>query len=244
MSELLQSVKENSAYVCGFIAIVAAIFVLAIVLEKLAQKKNSKNEKLLSTRRIVMIGMFSAVAGVLMLLEFELPIVPNFYKLDFSELPVLICGFAFGPSAAVLTEFIKILVKLMFKPTTTAFVGELANFAVGCALVLPATTIYSFKKTKAGALIAMITGICVMVVFGSFFNAVYLLPVFAKMFGGMPVEELVKMYAEINPAVSGGSVTSFVIVFTAPLNLIKGGADALITMLTYKKLSPLLKGTH
>jgi len=242
MKEFLQTVKANSAYVAGFVGIVIAIFVLSVIIEKLAQKKNKTEEKLLSTRRVVMVGMFSALAGVLMLLEIELPFLPNFYKLDFSELPVLICGFAFGPSAAVLTEFIKILVKLMFKPTSTVFVGELANFAVGCSLVLPATAIYSFKKTKAGALVSLIVGVLVMTVFGSFFNAVYLLPVFAAMFGGMSVTDLVKNYTEINPLVSNGSVLTFVVIFTAPLNLIKGSADALITMLVYKKLSPILKG--
>lgn len=242
MKELLETISKNSAYALGFVGIVVAIFVLALVLEKLAQKKAGQKEKLLSTRRVVMIGMFSAVAGVLMLLEIELPFLPNFYKLDFSELPVLICGFAFGPSAAVLTEFIKILVKLMFKPSSTALVGELANFAVGCSMVLPATAIYSFRKTKKGALAAMIVGVLTMTVFGSFFNAVYLLPVFAAMFGGMSVDQLVANYAEINPLVSNGSVVTFVIIFTAPLNLIKGSADALITMLVYKKLSPILKG--
>ena len=81
-----------------------------------------------------------------MLLEIPMPFAPSFYKIDPSELPVLICGFAFGPVAGVLTEFIKIIIKLFFKPTSTAFVGELANFCVGCSMILPATIIYHAKK--------------------------------------------------------------------------------------------------
>lgn len=78
-----------------------------------------------------------------MLFEVVVPFAPSFYKIDLSELPVLICGFAFGPVAGILTEFVKIIVKLLFKPTSTAFVGELANFCVGCSMILPATIIKS-----------------------------------------------------------------------------------------------------
>ncbi|MBR5420342.1 MAG: ECF transporter S component [Lachnospiraceae bacterium] len=243
MNELVTAVKEHSTYVLGFAAIVAAIFLLAYFLEQAARKKNGTKEKVFSTRKLVMIGMFSAVAVVLMLLEFPLPFLPAFYKLDFSELPVLVCGFAFGPASAVMTEFIKILVKLLIKGTSSAFVGELANFVVGCSMALPAAAIYSFKKTKKGALVSLICGVVIMTVFGSFFNAVYLLPAFAALYGGMPVSALVAMGAEVNPLVKEGSIVSFVIFCTAPLNIIKGGLDAIVTMLIYKPLSPILKGT-
>ena len=67
---------------------------------------------------------FSAIAGVLMTIELPVPFAPPFYGIDASELPVLLCGFAFGPVAGVLTEFLKIVIKLFFKPTSTAFVGD------------------------------------------------------------------------------------------------------------------------
>ena len=154
MNKLFQTVADNLLYVLSFLAIIVALFVLALLLEKAAQKKNGRNEPIFNTRKTAMIGMFSAIAAILMLFEFPLPFAPFFYKLDFSELPILIGTFAFGPAAGVMMEFIKILLKLIFKGTTTAFVGDLANFVVGCSFILPASVVYAFHKNKKSAVIA------------------------------------------------------------------------------------------
>ena len=108
-------------------------------------------KKLFNIKNVVLMGMFGAIGGVLMLFEFPLPfIAPSFYGLDLSEIPVLVGTFAMGPVAGVITELVKILVKLVLKPTSTGFVGEFANVCIGCALILPAGMIYKFKKTKQG----------------------------------------------------------------------------------------------
>ena len=146
MNDLFTEVAKNATYVLSFFAIIIALFVAALFLEKAAQKKNGINEPIFSTRKVAMIGMFSAIAMVLHLFDFPLPFAPGFYKLDFSELPILIGTFAFGPSAGVMMEFIKILLKLCIKGTSTAFVGDLANFVIGCSFVLPASVIYTFHK--------------------------------------------------------------------------------------------------
>lgn len=113
-------------------------------------------ERTLSIRNVVQIGMFGALAAVLMLFEFPLPfIAPPFYELDLSEIPVLIGTFSMGPVAGVLIELIKILVKLMLKGTSTAYVGDAANFVIGCCLLLPAGIIYKKNRTKKGAAIGM-----------------------------------------------------------------------------------------
>ena len=150
----------------------------------------------------------------------------------------LIAGFAFGPVAGVLVEFIKQLVKLLLKSTSTAFVGDLANFLIGCMLVLPASVIYQFHKSKKSALIGCAVGTVVMTVFGTWFNAVYLLPTFAKLFG-MPMDAILGMGAAINAGVK--DITSFVILMVAPINIIKGVGISAITMLVYKKMSPIIK---
>ena len=154
MNNLFTTVAENATYVLGFFFIIVALFVVAVLLEKAAQKKTGVTEPIFSTRKIAVIGMFSAVAALLMYFEFPMPFAPPFYELDFSEIPILIGAFAFGPAAGVMMEFIKILLELILKGTTTAFVGELANFCVGCSLILPAATIYSFRKTKKNAVVA------------------------------------------------------------------------------------------
>lgn len=241
MNEFIKNIMENVSFVLEFLGIVAILVLVAIAAEKMIQKKNDSTEKILTTRKIAMIGMFSAVAGILMLLEIPMPFAPSFYKIDPSELPVLICGFAFGPAAGVLTEFIKIIIKLLFKPTSTAFVGELANFCVGCSMILPATIIYHVKKKKTTAVIACIVGTLTMTIFGTLFNAVYLLPTFAVMYG-MPLDALIGMGTALNANVT--DVFTFVAFCVAPLNLIKGAAVSTLTFVLYKPLSPILKVSY
>ncbi len=243
MSELFKNVADHAMFVLSFFLIIAALFLAALFLEKVAQKKNGLQEPVFNTRKIAMVGMFSAIAMILMLFEFPLPFAPGFYELDFSELPILVGTFAFGPTAGVLMEFVKILLKLFIKGTSTAFVGDLANFVVGCSFILPASLVYAFRKNKKSAIAACITGTLVMTVFGTAFNAVYLLPTFAEMFH-MSMDELIAMGAEVNPLMTEGSLLSFVAVCVAPMNLIKGVGVSLVTMLIYKPLSPIIKTGH
>lgn len=241
MNQFIQNIMENVAFVLEFLGIVAVLIIVALIAEKLIARKNGTAEKAITTRKTAMIGMFSAVAGILMLLELPMPFAPSFYKIDASELPVLLCGFAFGPLAGVLTEFVKIIVKLLFKPTSTAFVGELANFCVGCSMILPATIIYHIRKKKVTAIAGCVTGTLVMTIFGTLFNAVYLLPAFAQMYG-MPMDALIGMGTAINANVTG--IFSFVAFCVAPLNLIKGAAVSVLTFVLYKPLSPILKASY
>ena len=116
-------------------------------------------EKLLTTKNVVLMGMFGALAGVLMLFEFPLPfLAPSFYGLDVSEVPVLIGTFAMGPVAGAIMEVVKILVKLVLKPTSTGFVGEFANLVISCAMVIPAGLIYKISHTRKGAMTGLVAG--------------------------------------------------------------------------------------
>lgn len=240
LSELWGNVVGNVVFLLEFLGVIAILFLVAYAAEYVVKKKNTDTEKILSTRKIAMIGMFSAIAAILMVLEIPVPFAPSFYKLDFSELPALIGTFAFGPVAGVMIEFIKIVLKLFIKGTSTAFVGELANFAVGCSLILPASIIYLFKKNRVTAVIGCVAGTLMMTFVGTTFNAVYLLPKFAEMYG-MPLDAIIGMGTAINASIT--NVTSFVIFAVAPLNLIKGTSVSIITMLVYKKLSPILKSS-
>ncbi len=239
MNDLLSSLRGNLIFVLEFLAIIVAIFLIAFFVEKYYKKKNGDTERILATRKVAVIGVFSAISGVLMLFEIPVVFAPGFYKFDFSELPALIGAFAYGPVAGVMIEFVKIIVKLILKGTSTAFVGELANFIVGCSLVLPASIIYAMNKTRKTAIAACITGTICMTIVGSMFNAVYLLPKFAEMFG-MPLEAIVEMGTAVNPHIT--SVSTLVLMAVVPLNLIKGGVISLITILIYKKISHILKG--
>ncbi len=238
-SNFIEEVSKNVTFVLEFLGIILALFVVAFVMEKLAKKRTGDTERILSTRKMAMIGMFSAIAAILHIMDFALPfIAPPFYKLDFSELPALIGAYAFGPFAGVMIEFLKILLKLIFKGTSTAFVGDLANFAVGCSFILPASVIYDFNKKKKTAILSCVVGTIVLTVFGTMFNALYLIPAFSALYG-LGIEEIIAMGTSINKGIT--DLTSFVIIAVAPLNLIKGSVVSLITLLVYKKISPILK---
>lgn len=239
MSELWKSVTENFVFVLEFLGIIALMFLIAVGIEKMADRKRGVKRKLFTTRMMAVTGMFSAIAFVLYLFDFPLPFAPVFYKVDFSELPVMVGSFAFGPIAGVLIEFCKILLKLLVKGSDTVFVGDLANFIIGCSLLLPASAIYEFIKSKKGAIAGCIAGTLCMTVFGSMFNAFYLIPKFVELFGMGSVDAVIQMGGEINPAIT--NLTTFVCMAVAPLNLLKAGVISLITMFIYKPLSPIIK---
>lgn len=240
MNDFFKSVAENALFAAEFLLIIVAIFLAALALEKLANKKNGQKESVFSTRRMAVTGMFSAIALILFLFEFPLPFAPSFYELDFSELPALVGAFAFGPVTGVTIEIVKILLKLLIKGTSTAFVGDLANFVIGCSFILPASAIYHFNKSKKNAVAGCIIGTLILTLFGTAFNAICLLPAFSKLYG-MPLDSILAMGSAVNPLMTDGSIISFVACCVAPMNLIKGGSVSLITMLIYKPLSPIIK---
>ena len=241
MSSLMKEIVTNGVFLLQCLGLVAGIFVVARIIEKWEMKRNGVVEPVFTTRKLTMIGLFSALAALLMIFEFPLPFAPGFYKLDFSEVPVMIAAFAFGPVAGIMVEFCKIILNLLMDSTTTAFVGELANFCVGCAYVLPASITYLYHKNKKSAIAGSVAGTIILTVFGSAFNAIYLLPKFAELYG-MPMEALVGMGTAVNPAIT--DVGTLVLFAVVPLNILKGTAVSLITIAVYKKLSVLIKSCN
>ena len=195
--------------------------------------------KRMKTRNMVSIAMLAAVAVVLMLFEFPLPFLPPFYKIDASELPVIIGAFAMGPWAGVLIELIKVLLNLLLDGTTTACVGEFANFLIGCSYVVPASFVYYYRKSKKSAVLGLAVGTLACAVVGCLLNAYLLLPAYSKAFK-MDIEALIAMGTAANKAID--SMFTFVLLATAPLNILKCGLVSVITMLIYKPISRILKG--
>ena len=190
-------------------------------------------------RTMVQVGMLGAVSVVLMMFEIPLWFAPPFYKIDLSVIPVMIGTFAMGPTAGIFIELIKIVLHLLFKGTSTAGVGDFANFLIGCSMIVPAGIIYKVKKTRGGAVVGMITGTLFMAFVGCFLNAFVLLPAYGKAFG-MSVDALIAMGTAVNPSIN--SLFTFVVLAVAPFNLLKGLIVGVITFLLYKHVSPILKG--
>jgi len=197
--------------------------------------------KLLNTRSLVLMAMLSAIAILLMLLRFPIVfIAPSFYKLDFSDLPALIGAFALGPMAGGVIEFIKIVLNLAINGTDSAFIGEISNFIMGLAYVLPAGLIYKYNHTRKGAYLGIASGVVSLTIAGTLLNVWLLLPWYANNFfasaGGM--DTLLQMGAEIHPVI--GSVWGFGLLCVAPFNLIKGLLCGIIAAIIYKPLSGLI----
>ena len=234
LKQTLASAKENLGFLLVCLAISAGVFLLAWLFERFIMKER---KRFADTHYITYTALFSAMAGALMLLEIPLFFAPGFYKLDLSELPVMICTFYLGPVAGAVTEFLKIVIKLILKGTSTAFVGDFANFAVGCTFVLPASMIYHARPGKRTALAGLIAGTLIMTVFGSAFNALYLIPKFAKLFH-MELGAIVAMGTAVNKHIT--TLPRLILFAVVPFNLLKGVIISVVTFLLYKRISPLM----
>lgn len=186
-------------------------------------------------RTITGVAVLSAIAFILAYFEFPVPLSPSFARMDISDLPALIGAFAYGPLAGVLIELVKNALQLT--STATAGVGELANFIMGGVFVLVAGAVYRRRKTKKAALIACLIASLAMGIAAAVVNYFILLPAFEAF---MPLNELIASFGEFMPFIR---TKLDVVLFNAlPFNLLKGLVISAVTMLIYKKLSPILKG--
>ena len=197
----------------------------------------SNTEKRVNVRYLTVTAMLSAVAYILMFLDFSVPFMPAFIKMDLSELPALIGSFAMGPLCGVVVCLIKNVLHLFI--TTTGGVGELSNFILGVAFVLPAGLIYKHKKNRKSALIGSLVGAAFMGIFSIVSNYFLVYPVY---YNFMPEEVILAAYQAILPSVK--NILQCLICFNMPFTIIKGMFSVVITFLTYKHISPILKGNQ
>ena len=194
-------------------------------------------KKTINVRYMTMTAMLSAVAFVLMFLEFNVPFMPSFIKMDLSELPALIGAFAMGPSSGVIICLIKNLLHLLM--STTGGVGELSNFILGALFVIPAGLMYKKKKGRKSALIGSLIGAVVMAVVSVFSNYFIVYPVYTAF---MPMDTIISMYQAILP--SADTLLKCLVIFNMPFTFVKGLINVIITFLIYKHISPIIKGTQ
>ena len=187
-----------------------------------------------SIHYVVKIAILSALAAIIMLFEFPLPFAPGFYKIDLSETVILMGGFAMGPVAAIIIEFIKNLINILLNGTTTAYVGEFANFITGCALVVPASIIYKYKKSQKGAILSLVIGTLSLALVGSLINYFVLIPAFSN-FYHMELDKIVSTGSAVNPLVT--DLKTLVVFAVAPFNIVKGVLCSLLNLLLYKRVS-------
>ena len=190
-----------------------------------------------STRKLALAGMMGAVAFVLMFLSFPTPLNP-FAELDFSALPELIGGFILGPIGALEIISVKILLKIVFQGTSSAFTGELCAFILSVSYVLPAVLFYRKHRTKRGALVGIILGAVISVIMAVITNIYLIYPFFMTAYG-MNWEAIIGMCSALVPAVK--DIPTLVIFSIVPFNVLSRTLTAVITMLVYKRISVPLK---
>ena len=191
--------------------------------------------KISSTRRIVMTAILSAVSAVLMFLNFTLPFVPSYLKIDFSEFPALLASFSLGPLSGAAVCFVKNFINVF--SSSTGGVGELSNFILGVLFTVPAGIYYSKHRNLKGAVVAAVLGMAFMTVASFFTNKFLVYPAYTLI---MPVEAIVGMSSAIIPSID--SVTKVILIFNVPFTAVKGLLNVLITFLLYKRISPILQG--
>ena len=193
-----------------------------------------------TTHNLTVAAMLSAVAFILMFIEFPVPmLIPAFIKMDFSDLPALLGAFALGPVYGVIISFMKNLLHIVIKGTSTACVGELSNFILGAIFSAVAGYIYKHHKSRKTAIIGAVAGAVAMGVLSVPSNYFVVYPAYVE-FYHMPLEAILGMYQAILP--SADSLIKCLVIFNLPFTLVKGLLDAVLCMVIYKPLSPILHG--
>ena len=187
-----------------------------------------------SIQKLIYTAMLAAVAGVLMSLEFSVPMMPPFYKVDFSDVPSVIAVFLMGPVSGICVEVIKLLIKLITVGTNTMYVGELANLIAAFLFVWPLWFLYQkLGANRKAAVEALLLSIVIRTACACFINANITLPLYAKAMS-LPLDEVIRMVASVNPAIK--DLNGFIILATIPFNVLKVGLNYSVGQLLFVRL--------
>jgi riboflavin transporter FmnP len=184
-----------------------------------------KNNKLKS---MIAVGMLSSMSFVLMLLNFPLPALPPFLKVDFSDVPALIAAITMGPIAGILVAFFKNVLYWIFSGSPTGVpVGEIANFATSVLFMLPVYAIYRKFSTTKGLSIGLVTGVLAMAIGMSVLNYLIFLPMYTYFLNA--------------PALTGPVLRDTIVKGILPFNLIKGALLAAVVIVLFRTMKTWLE---
>ena len=208
--------------------------------EVIKQKEifNMQEKQKISVRKLTLIAMLGAIAGLLMFYEISVPFAPPFYKLDFSDVPSIIGTFIMGPLAGIYIEIVKILIKLLLKGTSTAFVGELVSIVGSILFIVVIDWVYKYgKKGIQSMYLSLVIGLLFRVIWACICNVYISLPMYAKIYG-WPMEKLIAMGTAVNPKIT--DIHSFVIWAIIPFNLLKYSLVCVLVALLYRALEKII----
>ena len=202
---------------------------------------NVKKSNRTSAKKIVLVGVFGAISTVLMLLSFNVPFIPTFVKLDFSDLPVLLGGYLLGPLHGSLIALIKVLLNFFYNGSMTFGIGETVNLIGSLSFMLPAVLYYQRRRNFKSAVISLVIGTISATVVLLTANYFVMFPLYATVMN-FPMEKIVAAAHALNPLVTDlGSLMVFALL---PFNIVKFGLNSVLAMLMYKRLAQTLKLEH
>lgn len=188
-----------------------------------------------TTRNMVKISVLGVISMVLMFFDLSVWFAPPFLKLDISDLPSLIAAFAMGPMAGVVTQLLKNILSFLIEGSSTGGVGEISNFLVGSVLAYSAGAIYYKKRTFKKAVLGLFVGVILMSIFASISNYFVIFPLYSKI---LPLDQIIALASKLNRFVV--DYKTLILYAVVPFNLLKGTIVSVITLLIYKRVSPIL----
>ena len=189
-------------------------------------------------RRMTMAAMMGTIAFLLIFINFGVPFLSPVAEFDLSALPELIGGFILGPVGAVMIIVVKLGLKLAIQGTESMFTGEIQNFLLSVAYVLPAVLYYRRHRTKKGAAVGLALGAVISVIVAVFTNLYIIFPFYIKLYG-MDWQGIVDICSKMNPWIK--DIPTMVAFSIVPFNIVSTAISSVITILVYKKISKPLK---
>ncbi|MBH0231070.1 ECF transporter S component [Halobacillus yeomjeoni] len=176
--------------------------------------------------KLIIIALLGSISMVLMLLNFPLPMLPPYLKIDFSEVPALVAAILFTPMAGVAVEGLKNLMYMIYTGAADP-IGVLANFTAGTLFVVPAAMIYHKFKTKKSLISGLIGSSVIMTIGMSVLNFFIILPAYTWFMGWETMSANLKL----------GTIAAGIL----PFNLVKGLIVSLMFIALFNKLQPWIK---
>ena len=150
----------------------------------------------------------------------------SFLEINFSEVPALIAGFAYGPLSGFIVLVIRLLIKLPM--SSTLMIGELADIIYSTSFVVTASLIYKHKRTFKGVLLALGIAFIAELVVSAAANYFVIYHLYNREFFGGHIPFTAEKF----------------IVYVVPFNALKNTLISAITLLVYKRISRFIHSLY
>jgi len=189
-------------------------------------------------KTLIKIALLGAIGGVIMIYEIIIPFMPEFLKLDFSNITAILAAFALGPLPGVVVVILKNIIKFLLVGTKSMGIGEFADILITSSYVLTAGFIYKKNRTKKTALTGVLLGTAAAVVLSVAANYFIIIPAYQALMN-FPLDAIIGLGSKANSHIT--DLKSLIVIGVLPFNVLKWSIISLIMIFIYKPLSPIMK---